>query len=585
MRYAIVLFFVFVCALTLFGQTFPGLNEPISPFELRSLTARANEAARGSRVGPVQLTPAKIEDLAALGKVWGFLKYHHPAVASGAYDWDAELLKVMPDILAANSAMERNSVLSQWVDSLGNVQLAPAAPDPPSLKLAADTSWIKPATFGARLAKQLTLVKNAARTTLNFYVAFPTNNPVFQNENSYPSMTYPDPRYQLLALYRFWNIIQYFFPNRHLTGENWNAVMTEYVPRFYTAKNELEYKKTALSLIGRMHDTHSNILNIDPILEQDKGLYAAAVRVRFVENKAVVTEYWNDMLGRQTGMLPGDVIEFMDGKSVADIVGERREFTPASNDVVQLRDISVNILRTNAPSINVMYRRDGIMASASLRTYPWQTTLDRNLIYHRPIPPFRMIGSDIAYLYPGSLQNEEINTYIPSMKGTRGLIIDWRSYPLAFDTIFYLGNYLLDKPVPFVKFSKGSIIAPGRFNYINLSNIGNFTGNPIYTGKVVILVNEITQSSGEFHSMAFRAVPGAIVIGSTTAGADGNVSDFTLPGGIRSRISGIGVYYPDGTETQRIGIVPDIVKEPTIQGIKNGRDEVLERAIEYINAN
>jgi C-terminal processing protease CtpA/Prc len=50
-------------------------------------------------------------------------------------------------------------------------------------------------------------------------------------------------------------------------------------------------------------------------------------------------------------------------------------------------------------------------------------------------------------------------------------------------------------------------------------------------------------------------------------------------------ISGIGVYYPDGRETQRIGIVPDIEVKPTIEGIKNGKDEVLEKAIEFIRKN
>jgi C-terminal processing protease CtpA/Prc len=53
---------------------------------------------------------------------------------------------------------------------------------------------------------------------------------------------------------------------------------------------------------------------------------------------------------------------------------------------------------------------------------------------------------------------------------------------------------------------------------------------PHYGGKVVILVDEVTQSSAEYHASAFRAAPGAIVIGSTTAGADGNVSMVPLPG-------------------------------------------------------
>ena len=85
--------------------------------------------------------------------------------------------------------------------------------------------------------------------------------------------------------------------------------------------------------------------------------------------------------------------------------------------------------------------------------------------------------------------------------------------------------------------------------------------------------------------MAFKAGNNTTVIGSTTAGADGNVSTILLPGGLRTMISGIGVYYPDGTETQRIGIVPDIEVKPTISGIRNEKDELLEKAIELIHSN
>lgn len=55
-----------------------------------------------------------------------------------------------------------------------------------------------------------------------------------------------------------------------------------------------------------------------------------------------------------------------------------------------------------------------------------------------------------------------------------------------------------------------------------------------------------------------------------------------LPGGIESWVSGLGVYYPDGRETQRIGIVPDIEVKPTRKGIQANRDEVLEAAIAYL---
>jgi len=82
--------------------------------------------------------------------------------------------------------------------------------------------------------------------------------------------------------------------------------------------------------------------------------------------------------------------------------------------------------------------------------------------------------------------------------------------------------------------------------------------------------------------MALRTAPENKVIGSQTAGADGNVTYFQLPGGIRGLFTGLGVYYPDGRPTQRIGIVPDIEVRPTLAGIRAGRDEVLERALQYI---
>jgi C-terminal processing protease CtpA/Prc len=104
-----------------------------------------------------------------------------------------------------------------------------------------------------------------------------------------------------------------------------------------------------------------------------------------------------------------------------------------------------------------------------------------------------------------------------------------------------------------------------------------------YKGKIVIIVNEESQSQAEYTTMAFSTAPNVTVIGSTTAGADGNISPIILPGYIYTYISGIGVYYPDGRETQRVGIVPDIEVKPTIQGIREGRDELLEKAIELID--
>jgi C-terminal processing protease CtpA/Prc len=547
--------------------------------------ASDKEFDTGSRIDNLKLSNSGIKDLAVLGKVWGFLKYYHPAVANGDYNWDYELFRILPKVLESKNQTERNTILSTWVDSLGTFETASEEKSAiEKVKLTPDLSWIDNKTLGDKLANQLTRVRDAKRENKNYYIGlFPgIGNPQFKNEEAYKSMTYPDAGFRLLSLYRYWNIIQYYFPNKHLIEGNWNNILTEFIPKFANAGSELEYKKAVLTLIGRIHDTHANIWGKDETLEKFRGLNSPAIGITFVEDKAVVTKYWDQSLAEKSGLKIGDVIETINNRKVSDIVKERLDLTPASNYPTKLRDIAKYLLQTNESFLTIKYKRGNAAKEIQLETYPKDKfKINVNELFSKSIPPFKLIVPDIAYLYPGSLKRGEIAQLIPQIAKTKGLIIDLRSYPSDF-IVFSLGEYLLPKPTSFVKFSMGNITTPGLFIYSDELKVGK-DNNDYYKGKVVILINEITQSQAEYTTMAFRTAPRATVIGSTTAGADGNVSHFFLPGGIGTMISGIGVYYPDGKETQRIGIVPDIIIKPTIKGITQGRDELLERALEIIN--
>ena len=101
---------------------------------------------------------------------------------------------------------------------------------------------------------------------------------------------------------------------------------------------------------------------------------------------------------------------------------------------------------------------------------------------------------------------------------------------------------------------------------------------------MAILIDEGSISSAEFHAMAWRLAPQARVFGSPTAGADGNITHVSLPGGVNTIFTGLGVYNPDKSETQRVGILPDVQVSPTIEGMQAGRDEVLEAALEWLHS-
>ncbi|MGB0899111.1 MAG: S41 family peptidase [Psychrobium sp.] len=103
-----------------------------------------------------------------------------------------------------------------------------------------------------------------------------------------------------------------------------------------------------------------------------------------------------------------------------------------------------------------------------------------------------------------------------------------------------------------------------------------------YKNPVVVLVNEHSVSQAEYTAMALRATGRATLIGRSTDGSDGDMSIIRLPGNITTGLSGMGVFYPDGKATQRIGIIPDVIVEKTVAGIKASEDEVLVAALKFI---
>jgi hypothetical protein len=201
--------------------------------------------------------------------------------------------------------------------------------------------------------------------------------------------------------------------------------------------------------------------------------------------------------------------------------------------------------------------------------------------HDRPGDTFQRLGSEVAYLKLSTIRQADVARYIEEARGTRGPVIDIRNYPSEF-VVFVLGQHLVRDATPFAAFKRLDLANPGAFVW-GFKPVHEPRA-PFYDGKVVILVDEVTLSQAEYTAMALRAAPGAVVVGSTTSAADGNVSRMTLPGGIGTGISGIGVFYPGGRPTQRVGIVPDVFVTPTVDGIREGRDEVLERALREILA-
>jgi C-terminal processing protease CtpA/Prc len=537
----------------------------------------------GSGIRVKELALIQVDNLATLARVWGFLKYYHPAVTAGKRQWDDDLFRVMPQVLDARSRQDASAVLAKWIDSLGPVDECGACIqfDSIGLKLKPDLDWIYDTkSLGVALSGHLqTIYRNRVKNQ-QYYVGLApgVGNPVFKHESDYAALIFPDSGFQVLGLFRLWNDVEYWAPYRDVVGDDWSTVLTEFIPRIALAKGHDAYGRALLAAIAQIHDTHANLWNA-LFLRPPTGSCRLPVNARFVEGKAIVTGFTSDSGQKTTALKPGDEIVGIESVPVSELIADWRPLYADSNDAARRRDMARNLTNGNCGPVRIDVLRDGTLLTMHLvRTQPAEAGTPA-LTHDLPGPTFRRLSKYIAYLKLSSIKAADLPEYIKSAQGTRGLIVDIRNYP-SESVVFALGSLLVRQTTPFAVFTSADLSNPGAFHTIPSEWLD--PSAPHYDGKVVILVDETTQSSAEYTAMALQATPNAIVVGSTTAGADGNMSDIHLPGGFKTFISGLGVFYPNGFPTQRVGIRVDVNVSPSIAGIRDGRDEVLESAIRQI---
>lgn len=548
-----------------------------------ALPAHSRPTAVPHPVESSALSRDQVEALVLLGRVWGFLKYHHPRVTSGDIDWDGELRRAIPMVLAARTSAAARDSIDIWVAALGDpAACTSCATVADTAYLRPDLAWIRDARLlGPALSARLqhAYVNRSTAPAQRYVRLMPyVGNPDFSGEAGYAADPLPPADLRLLGVFRFWNILEYWFPYRDLMEPDRVAILREFIPAAWEASDVASYALVMMRLVARARDTHANLWS-SMAYQPPIGTARVPVTMRFIEGRFVVTGFSDPVEGPASGLRLGDAIVSINGVLVDSLARVIAPYFGASNDAARHRDIARALLKGREGPVQLGIIRDGVPAVVqTTRSQVPPIYARAGLTDDRPGDTFQMLsdGRDsVAYLKLSSITTAAIPEYVERAAHASALIIDIRNYPTQF-VVFSLGGHLAPDTRPFARITRGSLVNPGTFVMSPPLSIPAIA--PQFTGRVVILVDESTQSSAEYTAMALRSAPGAIVVGSTTAGADGNVSRIPLPGGLQAMISGIGVFYPDGRPTQQIGIVPDVEAHPTIAGIRAGRDEVLEAA-------
>lgn len=101
----------------------------------------------------------------------------------------------------------------------------------------------------------------------------------------------------------------------------------------------------------------------------------------------------------------------------------------------------------------------------------------------------------------------------------------------------------------------------------------------LFDGPCVLLTSRNTISAAEDFTAMFRTNRRAALLGAPTCGTTGTPFLVRLTCGGRARICSVGCRLLDGTEFTGTGIQPDILLEPDLPALEQGRDAVLDAAL------
>ncbi len=354
--------------------------------------------------------------------------------------------------------------------------------------------------------------------------------------------------------------------------QNWDSTLSEVIPLFVEASSGVEYNKAILKLAKRINDGHGFLLG--GVLDSFYGTIYPRFAIGYFEDETVIYKVDNSI----SEVKPGDIIRYLDDAEIGVLRDSCEVYSCGSNELAVQYNAHQNVINGLSGDFNITVENEqGI----------FDYTLQRNWSYsqHEAFLPttgpvwFDTIideSCNLGYVDMSRLTVSQVGSMMNDLWNTDAIIFDIRNYPM--NTLWTLVNYLFTQPILISSYTTPDILYPGVIFWQN-DIIGGYN-TEVYNGRLIILFDIFTWSQAEYTCMGLEQHPGAIKIGSQTGAADGNVSGINLPGSITGYFSGLGVFYPDYTPTQRVGIIPDIEVFQTIEGIRQGIDEVLEAAFD-----
>ena len=361
-----------------------------------------------------------------------------------------------------------------------------------------------------------------------------------------------------------WNIFKHFYPYHEEANTDWDEELVPALEAAYFAQTPDDYLLLLKHLTEKLKDGHIIVSRT-----RANFSYTIPAVATLAEDQLVIEKVAHN----QTLLKVGDIVTHIDRKPILTLLAKLKSEISGSEQwknyraIIELfnggmgTEVILTIKRDNEPEREVKLTRGRF-----------------ELVNNQP--DISKLNDDIYYINLGTTPMEDIES-TKDLLMAKAIIFDLRGYPRNNIKVI---NYLLSSRDTCNWLFMPQIVRPD-LKGLSYKPIG-WQLKPEGTHlscKVIFLTGGGAISQSESVMAYIKHHRLATIVGQPTAGANGDVNRFILPGNYTISFSGLKVRQHDGSQLHALGILPDVLVNRTIKGIKEERDEFLEKALEVLN--
>jgi C-terminal processing protease CtpA/Prc len=368
---------------------------------------------------------------------------------------------------------------------------------------------------------------------------------------------------RLAAVAILWNVMQHFYPYFDLVTVDWEAAL----PTSLTAARDGKALEEVLnSMLERLEDGHGSLLSAS-------GTVPSRIpwALEWIEDRAVVVASGDTSIER------GDVILAVDGERVEDLLTQQERQISGSPQWKRFRALGILGAADSAAPAHVLIGRAGreleVAVTRGARRTPPQFERE----------PITVLQPGIWYVDLTRAPAQQVFEHVDSLAAADGVIFDMRGYPVGAN--HYVLQHLLETPDTSTAWMRTPhTIYPDRDRPVGFREAGweLQPAEPRIRSNVAFITDGRAISYSESLLSFVEHYRLGEIVGAPTAGANGNVNPLTLPGGFVVFWTGMRVVKHDGSRHHGVGVLPSIPASRTIEGVRAGRDELLDAALRAV---